>query len=290
MPRLTSYLSVIDYLNELYRYRKIKDAGFSYERWASELGYNSRSFMKMIVSQKRRMTSDFISAFSAKMEFSLEENQYFSLLVSHVQAKTEQEKELFLNKIFEYRGKMQRTLIVSDADEFLLNPFLTQLQVLLSFLDIKRTPECLASLLKIDAEKCLDLLETLERLGLAQRTENSQSWKPAENSFVVPQKPGSAALTAYHNQAALEAIQAQSMAVDLRKFKSILLPLSEKDFKEFYIEIEATLSRLLAKYDKDYFSQCRLYKVNFNAYPVTEIHRDSIPIAAAFVADTSSQI
>lgn len=232
--------------------------------------------MKMIVSQKRRITTDFVDNFSKFVGFTAEEKNYFSLLVAHGQAESDQEKEIFLNKIFEYRGRARHTVTIAETDEFLLNPLLAQLQVLLSFRDIQQTPAKLGQLLNIPEDQTRPLLKTLERLGLAQEfMENGSVWKPVEKSFTVPPNPGSAALTAYHNQAALEAIRAQDLPVDLRKFKSILLPLNEQDFKEFFVEIETTIKRVLAKYDKDEFQNCRLYKVNFNAYPVTEQHHES---------------
>ena len=112
-PSVFKFHKASEFLKAHYEYRKRIDPGFSYDAWSAELGYKSRSFLKMLASGQRSMTMDFVDNFSQKMQFSKEDGYYFSLLVSHEQAETEHEKSVYLDKIFEQRGRRESLQLLS---------------------------------------------------------------------------------------------------------------------------------------------------------------------------------
>lgn len=59
-PKVFDYLSGISFLQDYYNYRKRTERLFSFEIWTSELGFKSKSFLKMILSGDRQVTEDFI--------------------------------------------------------------------------------------------------------------------------------------------------------------------------------------------------------------------------------------
>ncbi|MEN0059555.1 MAG: hypothetical protein AAGB31_12020, partial [Bdellovibrio sp.] len=52
-PCIYNHSNSRDYLLAYYKHKKEMLPGFSYEAWAQELGYKSRSYLKMIVSGER---------------------------------------------------------------------------------------------------------------------------------------------------------------------------------------------------------------------------------------------
>ncbi len=194
----------------------------------------------------------------------------FSLLVNYAQAETAELKSIFLDKIFECRGRNRKVIEVESHDEFLANVVLPRLQVLLSFEDIDRSVAGLAKLLKSSAEQTSKYLKQLEDLGLARYSEVQQLWNPVQESFYVPKRYGSQVLRNYHDQCLIEAMKAQDLPAESRRYRSTMLPLTEEDFLTILEEFQGFLHKSLAKYDKKNLGVARLYKMNFNLFPLTE--------------------
>ncbi|WP_413583208.1 TIGR02147 family protein [Bdellovibrio sp. HCB288] len=272
-PQVWQFHKATEYLKAHYEFRKKLDPGFSYDVWSLELGYKSRSFIKMVVAGQRNLTSDFIQTFSAKMVFSSEEAAYFLLIASHEQAESEPERALYMDKIFECRGRRMDLRILENQDEFLLDAELPKILLLLGFQDIKKTPQYLAEITGMDVLMMKARLEKLSSMGLA--TFKDLNWEPIDESFRVPKKFGNAALASYHNAALTEAMAAQKIETRLRRFRSLLLPLGEADFDSLLIDIENLVGKSIEKYNHKELQNRRLYKMNVNLYPVTElVHGD----------------
>ncbi|WP_413559481.1 TIGR02147 family protein [Bdellovibrio sp. HCB209] len=268
-PQLSQFHKATEFLKAHYEYRKKLDPGFSYEAWSAELGYKSRSFVKMVVSGQRSLTAEFVQNFAERMKFSSEDFHYFSLIVSHEQAGSEYERSLYLDKIFEHSGQRKQLQILEDQDDFLRDVHLPKIFLLLGFKDISKTPERLAEIMNMDVVSMKARLEKLEALGLVS-FQNWQ-WEPVDESFRVPSKYGNEALETYHNSSLTEAMSAQKMETRLRRFRSLLLPLGESEFEELLTDIEALVGKSIAKYNHKEIQNRRLYKMNINVHPVTEL-------------------
>lgn len=274
VPNLKNYLSVTSYLQDTYLYRKQQNAGFTYESWAAELGYKSRSFLKMLIDGERAITPQATEVLISGLGFENDEKSYFRLLVSYSQAKDNDEKEIYLEKIFENLGQYRDLTEIVHYNEFLASKELPKLLVLLSFADVKKSASGLSAFLKKPLAQVTAELFKLGELGLAALDPATGEWHPAKKSFKVPKNLSNGALAQYHNESLLEAIEAQNLPTHLRRFRSLLLPLHEEDFENLLGDIEALVSRTVAKYDSEQLSGKRLYKMNINLHPVTELHVD----------------
>jgi uncharacterized protein (TIGR02147 family) len=272
-PALKNYLSVTEYLQDYYHHRKSQNPGFSYEAWAAELGFKSRSFLKMIVDRKRNITSAVAETLAAAMELDPSERSYFQLLVNYSQAEEPAQKELFMEKIFEQLGQAQERQEILHYQEFLSSKELPKLLVLLSFKDLDKTPTGLAEFLRRPEADIVQSLARLQAMGLAHEVPEGSlrtEWQATKKSFKVPKNFGCLALENYHNHCLQEAIQAQKLAPHLRRYRSLLLPLSAEDYTKLLGDIESLVAKTVAKYDSDSLVQKRLYKMNLNLIPVTE--------------------
>lgn len=268
-PMLFEYISVTGYLYDLMSYRKHESPGFTFESWAFELGFKSRSFMTMILNKERNITPHFIEVFSASMNFNVTEKSFFALLVQYSQSESETEKLHYLDRLLELQGKQKDFVEIKNYTAFLKSPLLPKLLVLLSFKDLDRTPAGLASFLNEDVGSITESLNELQKMGLAF-SEATGPWNATKKSFKVPKNFGSEALANYHNHSLTEAIAAQNKPTDQRRFRSLLLPLSETDYQNLLTDIESLISKVVAKYDSETLDQKRLYKLNLNLFPTTE--------------------
>lgn len=273
MPVLSNYLSATGFLQDLYAFHKIHTPGFSYDSWATELGLKSRSFLQMIIKGERKITEPFIETLAHSLKWNDVEKEYFSLITNFNQSEKLIEKNFYLDQIFEHAGRHKEVSEILHYSEFLSSTAIPKLFVLLSFTDLDRSPEGLATFLKTTPEIILTDLQKLEKLGLAFST--SQGWRSIQKSFKVPRNLGCPTLENYHNQSLLEAIAAQRMPLELRRFRSILLPLSTPQYEQLLSEFDSMFTKILAKYDSDTLSEKRLYKINLNLFPLTELSEES---------------
>ncbi|WP_415061831.1 TIGR02147 family protein [Bdellovibrio sp.] len=272
-PDLFTYLNVNQYLEDLYAYRKKKDRSFSYEVWAQELEFTNRSFLRQIVIGRRSLTEKTIKIICDKMAFSTAEREYFHLLVLYSKSKTQEQRNLYGRKLLHLIKSDYPQTEVQNYYEFLSTPFLPRLQTLLSFEDIEKSTANLSTLLGATPHKTESALQLLEKIKMAQSEVNTnglREWKSLQRAFKIPDKMGDDALLGYHELSLKEAIQAQNLPPEQRRYKSLLLPLSPQEFEEFVEELQVFIKQALKRYDVDELHSRRLHQINFNIHAVSE--------------------
>lgn len=271
-PILFQYLSVTKYLEDLYVFKKKQNPGFSFDSWAADLGFKSRSFIKMIIAGDRNITLQFVDVFSQAMGYTPDQKTFFSLIASYNQCENEDEKKYYQDRLFEIQGQQKDLVEIIHYTEFLSSKNLPQLLVLLSFTDIDRSAVGLSLFLEMPIEQIQNDLVALEKMQLVKQ--ENEIWVPTKKSFKIPKNAGNPALVSYHNNSLTEAMAAQSLPAQLRRYRSILLPLSKTDYENLLQDIESLISKAVAKYDSDTLGDKKLYKMNINLIPT--LHTDSL--------------
>lgn len=270
-PSPISFLNVHQFLQEYYKYRKDSVPHFSYEIWSRELGLKSRSNLRMIITGKRTITEKLVSILSAKLSLNENEEVYFKTMVDYCQAKTTTQKRLLEKKLIELMRFDKDRVEVENYFDFVADPFLPRLQTLLSFDDIATTSDSLGELLGKPVHEIVRGLEKLKELDLAEsNNDRTPKWHSKNKLLKVPTQFGDAALASFHTQSLKDAIQAQHLAKDLRRFRSVLLPLSGEEFNELLREIETLVQLALNRYKSDQLQNRRLYQFNLNLFSVSE--------------------
>lgn len=256
------------FLKALYSNKKRQDQGLTYESWSSELGYKSRSFLKMIVNGDRKPSRDFMDRLCDSEGIAENERQYLFLLVRYANVEFEDEKKDLCDRMIELRGAI-KSLKGVPQDEFLTNPDLPKLHLLTGFTGFKRHTQELARLMGLDVSLIEQHLESLLRLGMVKKEKDE--WIAVENSFRIPQNLGQSALRKYHEASAKESILAQDIEQSLRKFRSLLFAATEENLSILNEEINRFAHRVLERFDTSSLEEKRLYKLNLNYYPVTPL-------------------
>lgn len=266
-PILMKYLHALDYLRDLYQYRKSRDEGFSYQAWAEELGFKNRSFLRLIIMGQRPITGRSRDLLAAGLKLRGLERDYFETLISYGQSKTPEKKNALQAKLLTIlRGYHDQTE-VADAAELLANPHMPTLQVLLSFKDVLKTPEALAPLFSVSPETVGEWLETLQRLKLAEKSESGE-WGSSHQILKVPDSLGHLPLQRYNSETLQKAAQAVHLPPETRRFRTLMMALSEADYQGFLTELNDFAVRLLNRYNHSELSERRLYQFTSALFPV----------------------
>jgi uncharacterized protein (TIGR02147 family) len=270
-PDIKTYLNIHDYLKDLYEHRKKTEAKFSYESWVQELGLSNKSFLRQIIVGRRALTETTSKIICKHLNFDSVEREYFNLLVLYSKARAPEERNLY--------GRRLRHLIrldypqdeVEAAPDFVLKALYPRLQTLLTFKDIKKTAVHLAHLLETSPADIEKALSDLEKMNLAESTALGRiHWQAKTKSFKVPENLGSDVLIGYHKQCLQEAIQAYTRSANERRYRSLLVAMTEEEFQEYLKDLEIFVKQTLSKFDNDEFHGRKLFQVNFNLHAVSE--------------------
>lgn len=259
-----------EYLKSIYDFRKNENSGFTYDLWSIELGYKSRSFIKMLTMNQRAVTDQFAENFSNKMNFTASEQIHFGLMVKYNQVSSDSDKKIYLDKIFENLGRSKLQTEISNHTEFLSNLMLPKILVLLSFKDLDRTTQGLSGFLKIPTSKMTVYLIQLEKMNLAVCSSVEKTWSANNHSFKIPTDFKNEALKKYHNASLAEAIKAQDLPENQRRYRSTLIALSDQQYENLISDMNDLVSKAVSKYDSDEIQNKRLYKMNLNIFATTD--------------------
>lgn len=269
-PDLKTYLNVHLYLEDLYKFRKATEAHFSYESWSQELEIRNRSFLRQIVIGKRSLTSETSKLLCERLNFEESEREYFELLVLYSKRGNQEQRNFYGRKLMQLLKTNNEQVEIEKYYELVSTPLYPKIRTLLSFRDIRKDTASIARLLGAKIQEIEEGLEVLQKMQLISFDEKSQEWQSTEASVKVPDCIGDAALLDYHSKSLHEAIAAQNLPKNQRRYKALILPLSENEFTEFLDDLQVFVKQSLKKFDVDDLRTRKLHQVNFNIYAVSE--------------------
>lgn len=259
-------------LQNYYQTRKKYEMDFSYAIWGEELGLKSSSTLRLMVLGKKRLSMGVAEKFVQRHLKNTTEQNYFRLLVMYAHAGTTQEKNAAwgaLSKILSERIEQKEA---ADYFTYVSDVLCPKIMTMLSFDDLAWTEKNLAQALGVDEAQLVEHLAKLEKSGMILKevmASGEAAWKSAQRLTLVSDKLGDVALRAYHNACLDEAKDAQNITPEKRRYKSLLLPLSEEEFQSLTTELNSFTKQLITKYQSDKYVGRKLYKMNINYFPVS---------------------
>lgn len=274
LPVVFDYLDINFYLQDYYKFRKNKESDFSYESWSQELALNSRSFLRLLVMGKKKVSPKFVEAFSLLNFATKSEEEYFHFLVKYSQAATQKDKQVFSAKLVQILKRNTNQKYIDDFSDLVSSPQLPRLLTLLGFSDLQTDVETLSNLLDQSVDQVQKSLNKLEELQLATKEKTSVGviWKTQNTKFKVQDAKGSVDLMKFHEKSLLDAIDAFSAPKELRRYKSLLLPMSVDELQIFYQNMDEFASEQFTRFSVDEYKDRRVFQINLNVHPVTQPH------------------
>jgi uncharacterized protein (TIGR02147 family) len=271
-PKVYEYLDVGLYLRDYYQYRKAIRQGFSYEKWADELSFKSRSFLRMMVLGKKKLTPKLVESLAETLFSQKEEQEYFFCLVKYSQASGVKERHIFGQKMMQILKNHNQPSIITGDESFTSDPIYARLLSLFSYPDIEKSVSVLSQLISQGEDVTLRALDSLESWGHIKKDLGAADirWSSSVGMFKVADNKGSKGIHKFHEKSLTEAIQAFEMPVSVRSYKSLLLPMSSEDFVVFNEMLNEFSKEQMARHNPKEYRGKRVYQVNFNIYPVTQ--------------------
>lgn len=274
-PAVWDFSDATAYLRANYQFLKLNDRGFSYASWADAMGLKSRSFLRLVLVNKRNITEDTAALFSKFLNHDSMEKQYFLALVrlSRSTALSDKEVQTYeLSKLKQKFALKNHSLVeIQKADllEFLISYKMPRLQTLLDINGIQKTEQTLSEIMEIKLPELQNMLQILKKLGLAEQQTNLE-WKSKQSQLIAPDALGNVAVQSFHKKSLQDAIQALDLPPETRCFKSLVIALNRDQYQLLCKNISDFLQVTLNQNQStDARENQKIYQLNLNLIPVT---------------------
>lgn len=269
--KITDYLDYRLFMKNFYEREKLKNPKFSYQSWAEMAGFKSRSFLRLVMLGKRSLTSDSMHMTAKALKLNKHETTYFINLVNYNQSTNHKSREFFLGRLIKSNFSKKVTEI-KDTYRYLSNYLVPRVQVVLAMKGISKTKENLRGILNSSEQQIDQALDALQTMGLAQQDPVTQEWGTSAQTFNIPDDLGNLALQSFHKKSLEEAIGAINLPKEIRHYSSLILALNPDEYQNIIKEIDQFFDQLLLKYNDVDIHSRRLYQINNNLIPVSELH------------------
>ena len=270
---LFSYLDPNQFLQDYYRSRKLVEKGFSYEKWAKELGVSSRSYLRQWVCGERDISTKFIPQLVSYLQLNEKEQEYFSYLIQMKKSKTEEEREYYFSKVNRlYKVKDSRVKVVEN-NHFLYSYLVPRLQVLLNDKESAMTSYQLAEILDEQESTIENLLQQMHQEGFAEKETYGEEvlWFSHMGQFFVPTENQSGFIREFHKQSLAEAVEAiDGKHPSERHYESAVINLTEQEYSLVIKKLGDSLQDILDEYRDKPLENKRIYQINTNIIPVSQ--------------------
>lgn len=172
MKELFSYIRFRQYLHDWYAECKKKHTYFSHRYLAQKLEIGSSGYLLAVMQGKRNLTEAVAEKLMAFMTLSKKERDYFQLLVSYDQAKTEEEKQFLFEKILKQRKK-ELIAVPQEKYQFYEQWYYLVLREAVALYEISDDVTVLTKVITphVKADAIREGLELLESIGFIYRNE-----------------------------------------------------------------------------------------------------------------------
>ncbi len=267
-PKICTYIDIVRFYQDYFTDRKSKNPKFSYEIWGLELGFKSRTFMKLIASGKRQTTNKLIEVFAAKNNFNEMEKKHLIHLSLYRKAKTDLQRKIHFEAVLQTLDSSTNVALIQNHVEFISSPTLPTLQLVLAFKNVNTSEKNLALITGQTLKQVQRDLKKLEKMGLAYL--EGGLWRSIYHSFKIPDEVQSKALKKYHSNNLKEAYGVISKDDLKRRFRSVMFALNDENFGDITQEVELFLAKIKNKYDTVKNKGDRVYRLSLQTYPITK--------------------
>jgi uncharacterized protein (TIGR02147 family) len=269
---VTDYLSHSEYLGALYNLAKSKIPGYTYLKFAFDLGFSHTNVMRLVIAQQRTLTIKAARKIAKHLEFHGTELRYWLTLVEYSLCSVPTERQRLFRLLVSNKSKtLPEQLNEQQAEYFSAwyHPVIREMVLLDDFRsEVEWIQKRLAFPLRADQIK--RSMELIIELGLVYK--NPQTQKFEQNGNVrTPAEVDNLALVGYH-QKMMEAASESITRVheDLRDIQSVTLALPSAAVSVLKGKIGEWVSELLLL-EAEHISQeeKEVFQVNLQLFPFT---------------------
>ncbi len=271
MKPIAEYMDYRELLRDFYEEKKRESSFFSYRLFSQQAGFKAPNMLKLVMDGKRSLTKESVYKFARGMRLNKGEAEYFENLVFFTQAKSLDEKNLYLQRLMRLRRRSDPRKIEASEYEYYsawYHPVVREVATSVDFGDDFRR---LATLVTpaITPDEARRSVELLLRLGFIRKTPDGR-YEPASATLTTGPRVRSIAVANYHKDMMKRAAESiERFGADERDVTSLTLSVDERT-RQLMVEKVRQLRRELLAMAESQQSPSRTIQVNFQVFPLSE--------------------
>jgi len=270
-PSIFEYDNYRLFLQDFYQAKKANKKSFSFRSFAKKAGFNSPSFLKLVMDGKRNLSWESIEKFTQALILNKEEATYYKDLVGFNQAKTVDEKQQFAKKIVYSKAFRKLRPLDKAQYQYWSRWYHVVIREMVGLNSFREDPEWIAQKLcpPVTLEEAESSLKLLLELGFITRNYSGKLVQTETDIF-----SGDGVVSSSIEQFHREMIQKGSEALDRikwnqRQISTVTFTLSETGAEKAKKMLEKFRNELIVLSNEEK-QATSVYQVNFQLFPVTE--------------------
>jgi len=275
MKSIFEYTNYRLFLKDFYEEQKA-EIGFTYRDFANLAGMNSTSWLLNLINGKKNLSSDTIIQVAKALKLNKTETQFLEALVPFTQAKTNDVKDHYYQKLIFLKKKLKITNLNEDQYDYYTkwyHPVIRSLVTKMDFTKGKKNHDfaLLGSCLipPISAAEAKKSVQLLEKLNLIQK-DGSGKYTLLDSIISTGDETSSINIINYHKRVSRLAEIAHDLSPkEERDISSLTLGINEKNFHLIKSRIQnfrkEIMNLAIGSEDSD-----RVYQLNFQFFPMAK--------------------
>ena len=275
--KTSKYFNIYDYtdyrflLKDYYSHQKKEIRSFSFRYFAARAGV-SASVLKDIMEGRRRLSIAVMQKYAVAMNLTQKETGYFSAVVEFVNSKSNDEKNMYFNRMLRLRGNSAIKFIDEGQYEFFRCWYHSALRELVTLPGFREdynliAKQCIPRITAAQAKKSIDVML---QLGILRRNEQGKL-EPADEVISSEYEMKSFVLRNFHAEMidlardALERFEPHE-----REISSFTFGLSQKCYERLKERIRTFKQELINMVIGDTSDSEIVCQCNFQLFPLVE--------------------
>lgn len=271
-PNIFEYLEYRSFLKELFAFKKSENASFSHRSFARLAGLQSSNFLKLVMDAQRNLSPKAIHQFAKAFKLNKNESDFFEALVYFNQAKSMEEKNLYYDRISQFKKYHDAKPLDVHQYTYFSNWYFVALRELTLLKSFKEDTVWINKKLKarLHPDEIKRAIRILLDLKLLHRDANG-SLRQSDSKISSSPEMGILAVYNFHRemiQKAGESIE-KSLA-EHRDISGLTLALSKKQFEKIRLRINE-MRREIHELSCEESDKEAVYQVNFQLFNLSEV-------------------
>lgn len=274
MLNIYNYLNYREFLEDFYKEKKLSNPGFSYQVFANKAGFKSKSFIKLVIDNKKNLSEDSVQKINNVLKLKDKAYSYFCDMVAFNHAPNLALRNFYFQKLMQYNQKNKVKIILAQQYAFYEKWYHNTIRELVTQIDFKDDFQKIGKLLHppLHARQVRQSVKLLLKLGLIKK--EGTRYVQTDTLITTGNEVRSLAVQNFHVQnlvLAAEAIDTVPSAE--RDISCLVVGLSDEGAQLFKKEIQNFRKKLLEIAHNEKKIN-RVYHVNFQFIPTSGAWHD----------------
>jgi len=267
------YLNSGKLLKDQFLLKKKKSPSFSIRAWAKVLGLNSHGPLQQILAGNRALPKKYLPAIKKSLGLNQREMDYLSSLIDFEKSKSEDEKNIHLQKLKKIRPKKFDVHILEVENyKYFENPLHSIIRTLMERSDFQADPKWIQETLefKTTISEINEVINRLIELGSV----STHNGKLTKNKVAIQNKADvpSLGVRKFHEKMALIASeQVHHQHVDEREFNSMSFNIKKEKIPEAKIRLREFINEFICEFQANPEESDLTYQINNQFFRLNKI-------------------